>query len=169
MDGALSTLIAVLGTLLGAGLTHLFQRRAAAHDREFAVQQQLRAERLAVYSDFAGAVTEFRRGQYDRWHRRHEAPESTASFEARVEAYRLRGAALHALFRVQLIASEQSLTDAAQHAYDRTSDAHKAADHQELSTLGDGAKGALADFVRLASADVHRHTNERHSVSATRG
>ena len=160
MDSALSTLIAVLGTLLGAGLTHLFQRRAAAHDREFAVQQQLRAERLTVYSDFAGAVTELRRGQHDRWHRKDEDPQSTACFEARMEAYRLRGVALHALFRVQLITGRQTLTQAAQRAYDLTSDTHKAADRQELNALGEQAKDALTDFVQLSSSDVREHTGQ---------
>ncbi|UNZ21692.1 hypothetical protein HC362_09810 [Streptomyces sp. 891-h] len=154
MDGALSTLIAVCGTLLGAGLTHVFQRRAAARDQRFVVQQQLRAERMAVYSDFAGAVTEFRRGQHDRWHRKNEDPESSACFDARVEAYRLRGVALHALFRVQLIASEQSLTDAAQRAYDLTSAAHEATSKQELNARGTGAREALESFIKLASADV---------------
>ncbi|TDC21344.1 hypothetical protein E1265_18285 [Streptomyces sp. 8K308] len=154
MAGVLSALIAVLGTLLGVALTQRSQRQATARDQAFATQQQLRAERMAVYSDFAGAVTEFRRGQQDRWHRRYEDPDGPAHYEARIEAYRLRGVALHALFRVQLIASGQPLVDAARHAYELTSGAHKASDQTELGALCDQAREALEHFVRLASVDV---------------
>ncbi|MFD8166597.1 hypothetical protein ACWFQ6_02935 [Streptomyces althioticus] len=154
MTGVLSALIAVLGTLLGVSVTHLFQRRAAARDQMFAAQQQLRSERMTVYSDFAGAVTEFRRGQHDRWHRKDEDPDGPACFEARLEAYRLRGIALHALFRVQLIASSQTVIDAAQQAYELTARAHKASDKTELSARGNQARESLEHFVKLASSDV---------------
>ncbi|TDC78114.1 hypothetical protein [Streptomyces hainanensis] len=154
MAGVLSALIAVLGTLLGVALTQRSQRQAAARDQAFATQQQLRSERMAVYSDFAGAVTELRRGQQDRWHRRYEDPEGSSHHEARIEAYRLRGVALHVLFRVQLIASGQPLIDAARQAYELTSATHKASDQTELSTLGGQAREALEHFVKLATADV---------------
>ncbi|MFJ9567106.1 hypothetical protein ACIRQQ_44620 [Streptomyces fuscichromogenes] len=154
MAGLLSTLIAVLGTLLGVAMTYVFQRRSAASERLFTAQQQLRSERMSVYSDFAGAVTEFRRGQQDRWHRKNEDPDSPARFEARVEAYRLRGLALHALFRVQLIASGQGVVDAARHAYAVTDRVHSAADKAELGAVGAQARDALEEFVRLAASDV---------------
>ncbi|WP_245766660.1 hypothetical protein [Streptomyces colonosanans] len=147
-------MIAIVGTLLGSTVTHAFQRNASAHDRVFAAQQQLRSDRMTVYSDFAGALTEFRRGQQDRWHRRNEDPDSSVSFEARTEAYRLRGIALHALFRVQLISSTQRLIDAAQDAYDLTSAMPKAADRAELSARGAQAREALEQFIKLAASDV---------------
>lgn len=139
---------------MGALMTHLFQRRAAVRDQRFAMTQQLRSERMTAYSDFAGALTEFRRGQHDRWHRKNEDPDSSACFNARVEAYRLRGVALHALFRVELISSGQSLTDAAREAYELTSDVHKADDRGQLSANGESASVGLERFVELASSDV---------------
>ncbi|GAA0667776.1 hypothetical protein GCM10009535_54580 [Streptomyces thermocarboxydovorans] len=154
MNGVLSALIAVVGTLLGSVVTHLFQRKASARDQVFAAQQQLRADRMAVYSDFAGALTEFRRGQQDRWHREGEDPAGSAFLEAPAEAYRLRGLALHALFRVRLIASSRTLMDTAQHAYALTSAMHKAADRLELSSAGEQAREALEQFIELASSDV---------------
>ncbi|WP_234544598.1 hypothetical protein [Streptomyces shenzhenensis] len=154
MDGVISALIAIAGTLLGSALTYAFQRNASARDQLFASQQQLRSDRMNVYSDFAGALTEFRRGQQDRWHRRSEDPDGPAFIEARTEAYRLRGIALHALFRVQLIASARALIDTAQDAYALTSALHKAADKTELSDLGAQAREVLERFVKLASSDV---------------
>ncbi|GAA0931840.1 hypothetical protein GCM10009549_55680 [Streptomyces thermoalcalitolerans] len=71
-----------------------------------------------------------------------------------VEAYRLRGIALHALFRVQLLASGQAVIDAARHACTTTDDMHKAADRTELSARGAQARDALEDFVEIAASDV---------------
>jgi hypothetical protein len=154
VDGAISALIAIVGTLLGSAVTHAFQRKATARDQLFAAQRQLRSDRMTVYSDFAGALTEFRRGQQDRWYRRHEDPESIAFVEARTEAYRLRGTALHALFRVQLIASTQTLIDAAQDAYALTSTLHKAVDKTEVQALATQAREVVEQFIKLASSDV---------------
>ncbi len=120
----------------------------------FAAQQQLRSDRMAVYSDFAGALTEFRRSQQDRWHRGDEDRDGPAFVDARTEAYRLRGIALHALFRVQLVASGQALIDTAQGAYDMATDLHKASDRTELSTRSDQAREALERFVRFAASDM---------------
>ncbi|KNE83469.1 MULTISPECIES: hypothetical protein [Streptomyces] len=154
MDATLSTLIAVVGTLLGSAVTHVFQRTADRRAQDFAAAQQLRAERMQVYSDFAGAVADFRRGQYDRWHRRDEDPDGPAHFESRLEAHRLRGTALHGLFRVQLIASATAVVDAARHAYELTSEIPRAGSKTELSAQGGRAKDALETFITLASSDV---------------
>ncbi|MFE6284528.1 hypothetical protein [Streptomyces sp. NPDC057877] len=154
MNGLLSALIAIAGTLLGSAVTHAFQWKASAREQVFAAQQQLRADRMAVYSDFAGALTEFRRGQQDRWHRQDEDADGAAFVEARNEAYRLRGIALHALFRVQLIASAQTLIDAAQEAYALTTGLHKAGDRAELKDRADRARAVLEEFIRHASTEV---------------
>lgn len=109
---------------------------------------------MTVYSDFAGALTEFRRAEQDRWYRWNEDPDGSAFIEARKEAYRLRGIALHALFRVQLIASARPLIDAAQNAYALTSKLHKAADRAEVSALGQQARELVEQFIKLATSDV---------------
>lgn len=154
MNGALPTLVAVLGTILGVVVTHLFQRSSSRQAQDFTLGQQLRSERLTVYSDFAGAVTELRRGQQDRWHRRREDPDGTHHFDARTESYRLRGVALHALFRVQLIAGSPAVVDAARTAYEDTSAVHQAADQRELGANGERARERLEQFIVLASTDL---------------
>jgi hypothetical protein len=160
MDGAITAIIAVLGTLLGSAMTHVFQRRSSERTERFTLQQQLRAERMAVYSDFGGALSEARRGQYDWWHRHNEGPDGPAYLTARDEAYKLRGLAAHALFRVQLVASRQTMVDIARRAYDLTADIHHAATEAELRTLGKQAKETLEEFLRLASHDVQGHSTD---------
>ncbi|GAA2654310.1 hypothetical protein GCM10010400_08020 [Streptomyces aculeolatus] len=154
MDGAASALIAVLGTLLGSTITYLFQRRSAERTEGFTRQQQLRTERMGVYSDFAGAVTEHRRSQYDRWHRKNEDPDGSAATEARLESYRLKGLAQHGLFRVQLIAGSPTVVEAARLAFDATSTLHDASDKAQLRAAGNEAKAVLERFITLASNDV---------------
>lgn len=154
MDGAVSALVAVLGTLLGSAVAYLFQRRAAERTESFTHRQQLRTDRMTVYSDFAGAVTEYRRSQYDRWHRKDENPEGAAASEARLESYWLKGVAQHALFRVRLIASSSAVVEAARDAFEAASRLHKASDKTELSSNGNEAKEILERFISLASHDV---------------
>lgn len=154
MDGSVSALIAVLGTLLGSTVAYLFQRRSAERTESFTHRQQLRAERMAAYSDFAGAVTEYRRSQYDCWHRKNEDPDSTATSEARLESYRLKGVAQRELFRVRLIASSTTVVEAARNAFEAASRLHNASDKTELRGNGNAAKEILERFISLASNDV---------------
>lgn len=145
-------LIAVLGTLLGSVATYVFQRRSAEQAESVAHRRQLRSERMAVYSEFAQAVTELRRCQYSRWHDDRAGPGRDS--EAALEARRLRGVAQHAVFRVQLIASSDALHEAARIAFDAACDMHHASSSQQLRELGDGAGITLSRFVALASDDV---------------
>lgn len=154
MVGAVSAIIAVLGTLLGSALTYAFQRKTAERSETFAFQQHLRTEQTSAYTAFVVAVTEFRRGQHDRWHRQNEAPGSSVALDARVESYRLDGVALHALSQVQLVAADPTLVDTAEQAYELTSALSKASTEDDLDASTKPAKAKLQKFIELASRDV---------------
>jgi sensor domain CHASE-containing protein len=157
MQGALTAIIAVVGTLLGSVVTYQFQRRSADHAERTSFLQQLRLERMQVYTDFAGAITEYRRGQHDWWNRKNEDPNNPRVLEARVEAYRLRGVALHGLVRVQLVTSADTLLNEARHTYELTSRIHRAANATELGEWGMEARNALEHFIEFASLDIQRY------------
>jgi hypothetical protein len=53
MQGAVTAVIAVAGTLLGSFVIYLFQRKTAQQIETSAFQRQLRSERAVVDSDFA--------------------------------------------------------------------------------------------------------------------
>lgn len=76
---AISAIIALAGTILGAALAYLFQNRASERAEASALQRELRAERMTVYSSYVTALTEFRRGQTDWYNRRAEDPGSGAT------------------------------------------------------------------------------------------
>ena len=68
-----------------------------------------------------------------------------------------RDRALHALFRVQLVADSHELVGAARHAYHVTGELHRASTTTELAERAHEAEEALEHFIVLASRDVQRH------------
>jgi hypothetical protein len=80
-----SALIAVAGTLLGSVSTFVFQRASADRAERVARLGTRRQELLAMYAEFASAVTSLRANAYDRWHRYQEGPDGAAYLAARDE------------------------------------------------------------------------------------
>jgi hypothetical protein len=167
MDGILTALIAVIGTLLGSIVTYQFQVRSSYRAEQVTFRQQLRSERMAIYSDFAGAITAYRRGEHDRWNRKNEDPGSPAYLEARMETYQLRSVALHSLFRVQLITDRETLLNQAWRTYHLTGNIHRAANAAEQKSFGDEARDALEHFISLASYDLQKSQIQSHSLAKT--
>ncbi|MFG3344735.1 hypothetical protein ACGF1Z_06685 [Streptomyces sp. NPDC048018] len=151
MDAAL---IAVVGTLLGVVATHWFQGRAAERTATLARTEQLRQERIAIYSAFAGAVVDYRQSQNDRWFRARLEPGSEEAEASRHASYRQRTAARQALFRVQLVCDDARVRGLAQSAFETTHCLHEAADDTDRARRSDEAKEALARFVAAAAPGV---------------
>ncbi|MEV7387568.1 MULTISPECIES: hypothetical protein [unclassified Streptomyces] len=155
MRGVATSLIAVLGTLLGATLTHLFQQRTALRAEQFARGERLRRERIDAYCEFGGALANYRRGQMDYWFAKNDgrsvAEESL--HELRREAQRLRAAAMEAMFRSELLTHSAQLDELGRQALksvDRISDARSRAD---LGPARETSRALIYDFV--AASRVH--------------
>ncbi|MER7621354.1 hypothetical protein [Streptomyces sp. NPDC126503] len=131
--------------------THWFQGRAAERTAALARSEQLRQERIATFSEFAGALVDYRHSQNDRWFRAAEAPGSEEAEESRFASYRQRTAARQALFRVQLVCDDPEVRRLAEAAFEETHCMHEAADAQERTRRSDRAKQALARFVTAAA------------------
>ncbi|MFJ7069412.1 hypothetical protein [Streptomyces sp. NPDC101115] len=151
MDAAL---IAVAGTLLGVVATHWFQGRAAERTASLTRTEQLRQERIASYSAFAGAVVDYRQSQNDRWFRAHLEPGTEEAEQSRHASYRQRSAARQALFRVQLICDDSETRRLAQEAFVKTHCMHEATDDEDRVRRSDEAKEALARFIEAAAPSV---------------
>ncbi|MFD8418920.1 hypothetical protein [Streptomyces sp. NPDC059466] len=153
MDSAVPVLVAVLGALLGSAATYLFQLKSSKQAENLAHQREVRSERMAVYSEFAGAVTEFRRCQYRRWHSDHGSPDNGGS-EAVLEAYRARGIAHHVGIQVQLVTSDPALIESSRGALEAAAAMHRAVSAEQLRARDDEAVRSLERFIMLASGDV---------------
>lgn len=72
MEAVVASVVAVIGTLLGSGITHFFQSRAAERSEQFARAERLRQERIDAYCAYAGALLDYRRVLVHRWFVLHE-------------------------------------------------------------------------------------------------
>ncbi|GAA3709707.1 hypothetical protein GCM10022224_089030 [Nonomuraea antimicrobica] len=154
MASAITSIIAVAGTLLGVTVTYVFQTRAARQARQTAREDRLWQEQLAAYSTFAGALTDFRQSQNDRWHHEQEDPQSQAFIAARDESYKKRTDATSALFRLRLVAANEALTELAYFALKHTEDIPLASDESDRKDRGRKARRALLNFTEAAATQV---------------
>ncbi|MFD5160367.1 hypothetical protein ACFWMJ_20205 [Streptomyces hawaiiensis] len=114
METIIASAIAVLGTLLGSGLTLALQQRTTDKGHEFTRHERLRQERLDAYSAYAGALINYRRCLVHLWFCEHEQPPHEDPGVVRVRAYDLRSNAQEALFRVQMLTDDEALSQAAE-------------------------------------------------------
>jgi len=150
----LSAVVAVAGTLLGSIATYVFQRSFAERQERASRAERYRAERLAVYTEFAAAATDLRRAAYDRWHRYQEQPESDAFTAARDEYYRVYAEARNAQLKLRLLTGDQELVQLAHDAVERATEIKDAGTEPERAERGVRAKDALDAFVATASAQL---------------
>jgi hypothetical protein len=165
MQGAVTAVIAVAGTLLGSAITYLFQRMNAQRAEIFSFRQQLRSERMIVYSDFAKVVKEHQRAQDSRWFHNREDSESKDAYDAFTKALDIGSSAQHALFRVELVADSSELIAKAWHAYRLVNKLREASTVDDLGSREDMAEEALRDFIALAKRDIQ----QRQSTEQSRG
>ncbi|MEU5424239.1 hypothetical protein AB0H73_01330 [Streptomyces olivoreticuli] len=155
MEAVLASLIAVAGTLVGSIITFTFQRRSGAQAEVFARSLQLRQERLATYSAYAGAVTALKQGTVALWFRLQGDTESPETRHAFTECDRLGAAAENAQFRVQLLAEDAVLTALATAAFDAIGPIRSASTRTELAEREQELQDALNAFIAAAAAQIH--------------
>jgi hypothetical protein len=151
MAAVLASVIAVLGTLAGATVSYVFQRRISDRNEAIARDERLRQERLVACSAFAGAVMDLRRAQYERWYRRQEHPLQRDPDDARTEYYRLRSIAWSAYYRFRLTTANNELTKLGWPAVEETAHVANATDEADLRERGERAPELLEEFVAVAA------------------
>ncbi|MEU6513671.1 hypothetical protein [Streptomyces sp. NPDC046978] len=114
MESIIASAIAVLGTLLGSGITLAFQQRTTARSHQFTRREKLRQERLDAYSAYAGALVNYRRCLVHLWFCEHEQPPPEDPNAVRIRAYDLRSSTQEALFRVQMLTDDGRLSRTAE-------------------------------------------------------
>ncbi|MGW4743634.1 hypothetical protein ACWEPR_02365 [Streptomyces sp. NPDC004290] len=109
MEVIIASAMAVVGTLLGSGITLAFQRRTADRGHQFTRGEKLRQERLDAYIAYAGALVNYRRALVHLWFCRNEPQPPEPPDDVRVRAYGLRSVAQEALFRMQMLSHDDAL------------------------------------------------------------
>lgn len=111
MEPALTSMIAVVGTLLGASLTYLFQRRAQERANAETRSEKRREQFTGAVAAFASTTTTLRRAEIDRGKKRLEGVPGSAREAARQETYRLRAEASSAYYLVRLLSDPDQDVD----------------------------------------------------------
>ncbi|WP_030343619.1 MULTISPECIES: hypothetical protein [unclassified Streptomyces] len=135
---------ALLGTAVGAFLTHFLQRRNASLAR-------LHEERISAYVAFAEAVMELRRELMDRWFADHNGVTHDSA-----PVYTARSTMWTAYYRVLLLAGDEDIRQAAVAAREKVSSIKKAGSLALMKECSDGTRAAVSRFVDSARAEVSR-------------
>ncbi|WP_063735478.1 hypothetical protein [Streptomyces sp. RTd22] len=150
MEAIIASAIAVLGTLLGSGVTLVFQQRAAERGHEFTREERLRQERLDTYTAYAGALINYRRCLVHLWFCTHEQPPPEDADEVQRRAYDLRSVAQESLFRLQMLTDDEALGQAGEALLDEITDLHKTDSRVELDERRRRTRDGIGNLVSAA-------------------
>jgi len=145
-----TSIVAVVGTLLGAVVTHYFQRRNRADAEHFERSERLRQERLSAYTTFGGALVNLRRAHMDRWYATNDQRDGADTEALRYETYRLYTTAQEALFRVQLVTEPGELVDLGRAAIEATADLKPNLVHKDFDAARETSRQRIFEFMDAA-------------------
>ncbi|MFD7902051.1 hypothetical protein ACFV4G_07380 [Kitasatospora sp. NPDC059747] len=150
MNAMVTSIIAVLGTLLGSTVTHVFQRRAALRTEYNARLERGRQERLETFGSYAGLLVEYRQAALHHWFCVHEGRDAEDEVELRKRSFETRSGAQRALFQLQLLVDEPELLAVAGEAFERIGRIDRAVDRQDVTARRDGSRESIDAFVATA-------------------
>ncbi|MGW2096606.1 hypothetical protein ACWCPX_02620 [Streptomyces olivaceoviridis] len=150
MESIIASAIAVLGTLLGSGITLAFQQRTTDRSHQFTRREKLRQERLDAYSSYAGALVNYRRCLVHLWFCEHEQPPPEDPDTVRIRAYDLRSSAQEALFRVQMLTDDDRLSRTAEDVLADITELPKVDARAELDELRARTRDSISRLVGSA-------------------
>ncbi|MEU6351015.1 hypothetical protein ABZ896_17020 [Streptomyces sp. NPDC047072] len=143
MTQVLTSLVAVVGTLLGATLGYVFQRRST-----------VRRDRQEAALSFSNAITEVIRSQQEWYHRKDEERGGPEHRAARFEGHRLRGIARQAVNGLTFHLPDPELLRLADELLRMASGIHEAADTEDLVSRTEATRQALRAFIEVSSAKI---------------
>ncbi|WP_405854365.1 hypothetical protein OG361_16765 [Streptomyces sp. NBC_00090] len=150
MEAIIASAIAVLGTLLGSGITLGVQRRTTERGHQFTRDEKLRQERLDAYTAYAAALINYRRCLVHLWFCTHEQPPREAAEAVQIRAYDLRSKAQEALFRMQMLTDNEELSRKGESLLAEITAVHKTDNRSELDQRRTHTRDGIAHLVRAA-------------------
>jgi hypothetical protein len=152
MQAVLVALIAVVGTLGGAGMTGLLQQKNAARLADAAQSERRRHERLTAYLEFGQAIAHLRTAEITRWTSRAESGRESSEYgAAKAEEYLSRSAARNVLIRIQLLIDSEDLLRTAQQVLDVTIAVEQAHSENDLADRAARSRDVTDAFFRSAA------------------
>ncbi|MFJ2584034.1 protein kilB [Streptomyces sp. NPDC087538] len=144
-----TSLIAVVGTLLGSVTAYLLQQRTARTDRAESRAHEVRRDRIAAVTALTVALADHRRTMWAREDLRLSGAPEAEYREARAASHATRSALTAPLTTLVILAP--ALTDAAHEAAAASYALRNAADAEALNALRLAAIEAADHLVRAAA------------------
>lgn len=146
----LTTLIAVLGTLLAAAIAGHYQQRAADRSAHEARHQQLAEDRRAAVVELTAAISTHRATMYHRADARlRDLPDDRVQ-ELRDDSHKTRAAVTKPLITLRLLIGDPAVRAAADHMVTTTYAMRSSMDRPAITAARQAAVAAHDQFVDLA-------------------
>ncbi|MFB9687099.1 hypothetical protein [Amycolatopsis plumensis] len=149
MDGVLTSVIAISGTLAGSSFTYLFGLLNSRRTERVARDERLRQERINAYVAFAGAMTELRQAVITTWFIKQRGDEEKKR-AAYTESDKRGAAADHTRLRVQMLTEDAELLRLADAAFEPINGLHDAPDLTTLRKYEEQSQAILSAFIEAA-------------------
>lgn len=130
----LSTVIAIVGTLLGALLSGVLQQRVNRSEREIALGETRREAQISAVTALAVAVSDHRRAMWELRDAQLTNRDPARVQDLRDESHRTRSAVTEPAVRVTLLITDPAVRTAAQEAVQSTYRMRGARDLDQLET-----------------------------------
>jgi hypothetical protein len=138
-------------------LTHVFQGWQVRSADLRARADRLRQERIVIYSDFAGSVSQLRGAtQFRQIMQEQHGPDSEQFLTARAETRRIQPIARAAMYRVHLVADDPHLVALSAEIIDVTNAIREAANEPDMLALVDQSRRLTDSFIRTTATELHR-------------
>ncbi|MFD7549564.1 hypothetical protein [Streptomyces sp. NPDC059816] len=155
----ITTVLAVVGTLLGSIVTGTFQHLAAGRAERAASAEQLRRVRLDAVTALASAGSDHRRALWMRGEARLRGASGPELEELRTRSHSTRSAVTRPLVALRLLVPDPTVHTTAQAMVVATYDmVDSVTSIEELTAAQDVARDAHDRFVDAAAAYFSAHT-----------
>lgn len=144
----LTSLVAVLGTLAGVGLTFYGQDRLERRSRQAQIDDMRRTERREACTALGAALVKYRHGQYAR--KTHRLIHSEDSELLREEVRQARGDAWAAFFRVELLTDDAKMRNAAESCMESIRRLKYAKNHEALDQDAAKVRDEIRNLMELS-------------------
>jgi len=148
----LTTIVAVLGTLLGSIVTGTLQNKAADRTERTAAATRLLRDQLNTIAQLTAAASDYRRAMRKRAQGQLATNLTEAQLDRlRSESHAARGAITQPMTMLRVLVPHPQLHDAAQAMVESAYLIRKAADSDEVQAAQEVARAAQDTFVKLAA------------------
>lgn len=156
MEVIVTSMIAIVGTLLGSAATYLIQHRTAVQQNDFARTERLHQERVSAFAGFGGSLASYRNVRLARWNAAQRRNELDLA-EVRQTGYATRTVVLESMFRLQLLTTSQRLIDRADAALAAVDAIEEDLSEVEYTAARVSSRDAMFAFVE----EAREHTGAR--------